>query len=218
MNHTKEPWETTGLKPEWEFIDGVRASDEGMTINPAYFYHEPIETPQEQSARKYGYRLNTKKGEYVSLWGGKTTVIKSAMEKHPDFVDSPPDEVAVTYVRGTQMMFDKDNKPLMLDNNFDSVFCEGCGKPRYLWEIHSSECPVCKSVMYPVLKLEGHPYYIKSCEINSDGNWDAVFKYAGYPEDGIDDTHCYMTAFMYMKDFYSKAPIRMTDEELEVTK
>jgi len=83
MTHTKEPWEVTGLKPEWEFVEGVKTSNEGMTVDPAYLYHEPIETPKEQYARRYGYRLNKATGEYQRLTDEQPRPFKAEPSQMP---------------------------------------------------------------------------------------------------------------------------------------
>ena len=216
MEDKKEGWINTGLKPEWEFVEGVKTSNEGMTVDLAYLYHEPIETPIERYARKHGYRLNIKTGEYQRVTDERPRVLKAEPKEFrvlPDFAVNPPDEVAGLLVAGTPIVYDKDGRSLRLNNNFNSVFCETCGKPRYIGNLFSANCPDCGSVMWPVLSLESQPYYIKSCELNLDGDWLALFKYAGYPEYGIDDYHHYMTAGMYVKDFLAKDPSLMTDAE-----
>ncbi len=39
-------WINTGLKPEWEFMDGVKASDDGMRFDNPYLYQPPKIAPE----------------------------------------------------------------------------------------------------------------------------------------------------------------------------
>ena len=91
MEDKKEGWINTGLKPEWEFVEGVKTSDEGMTVDPAYLYHEPIETPIERYARKHGYRLNLKTNQYESLWVGEGKVLRPEPGPNIDIVTEDGD-------------------------------------------------------------------------------------------------------------------------------
>ena len=91
MTHTKEPWLNIGLKLDSEPADMTQPSDDGIRFDNPYLYQPPIETTKEKYARKYGYRLNLKTGEYESLWVGEGKVLRPEPGPNIDIVTEDGD-------------------------------------------------------------------------------------------------------------------------------